>query len=485
MKEIINPEINKNLENNIKYLKEIFKDNSDFVLREFTACDKKIMLCYFDGLSDKVILNEFVVENLMENENVTDFDTVFSKLIAVSDIKRIENLKDAINSMLAGEAIILMDGYKEALIVAIRAFVNRGVTTPENEVNIKGSRDAFTEVVRFNTVLIRRRIRDTRLKTEALKVGTRSKTDVVLMYIDDIVNKDALNEVREKIQNINIDSVINSSVLSSLIEDEQSIFPLIQPTERPDIAVSGILEGRIVIVVDNSPYVLIAPVVLSQFFQSTDDNSQKPIFGTFMRMQRMLGLIIALTAPAFYIILSSYSGFCIPDKLAYVLASTREGIPFSSLGEVLLMEIAISFLIEAIVRMPKTIGSSISIVGGLIIGQAAVSAGIVSLIMIIVVAITTISTFTIPNYDITVAIRILRLIIIILTSFIGVLGILFSLLVICGYLLKLKSFGIYYFYPFDYSREDYKNSLIRSSFNKITKRPSYYRAEDKVRQGSK
>jgi len=485
LKEIINDNIYPNTKDNLEYIKELLSNNSDVVFREFYIAKYYCAIIYIDGMGDKLLLDDYVLKTVMlRGELVTEVNEIKDRLLTVSDVKEIDKMTQCINSMLSGDTLMLVQGLKGIFVIGTRLWPARGVSEPSGETVVRGGRDGFTETMRFNTALVRRRIRDTRLKIISKPLGVRSKTDVVYMYIDDIVNKDILEEMVKRIDKINIDAVLDSSYVEQLIEDNRlSPFPQTQNTERPDVVASALYEGRIAILVDNSPFAIIVPATLPNLFQSPDDYYQRWIISSSVRLVRFFSILISLILSPLYVAVTSYNTSIIPTKLAYFIAASREGVPFPAFIEAIIMEISLAFLLESIVRLPKPIGATIGIVGGLIIGQAAVSAGIVSPIMIIIVSVTAITSFTTPNYEITSAFRLVRFLLIILSSILGLYGIMIGLIVLLVHLSKLKSFGIYYLAPLSNPKlSDFKDVLIRAPLNVFKKRPEYMNPRDKIRQ---
>ena len=436
-------------------------------------------------MADRNIINNFVMETLLDsNRDFLDLNENLEKMLTVSDMKKSLSLKDVVVSVLSGETAIFIDGKTEAYIIATRSWPNRGVSEPSGESVIRGARDGFTETIRFNTALIRRRIRDTRLKVESTTVGVRSKTDVAIVYIDDIVNNDILNDVKKKLENIDIDAILDSGYIEQLIEgDRWSIFPQVQATERPEVVSSAIYEGKVCIIVDNSPFVLITPATFSNLFQTPDDYNLRWIYSSFSRIIRFVALIISLVLPSLYVAVTSFHTSIIPTKLAYSIASSRQGIAFPPIFEAIIMEVFLAFLLEAVVRLPKAIGSTIGIVGGLIIGQAAVSAGLVSPVMIVVVALTIISGFMSPNYEITLSIRIFRILYIIMSGIIGFYGIILGTFIFLTYLLRMYRFGVPYLSPIvNMRKKDFKDIFVKYPIYMFKDRPKYMDTQDKKRQ---
>lgn len=485
MKEIIRDKIFNNLSDTSNYLKNLFKGNTDAVFREFDVGENRCLIFYIDGISNKELINNFVMETLLNNNReFVNLNENLEKILTVSDMKSEKSLEKIIVSVLSGECAIFIDGKSEGYLIAARSWPVRGVSEPSGESVIRGARDGFTETIRFNTALIRRRIRDTRLKIESTTVGVRSKTDVAVVYIDDIVNDDILDNVKKKLKDINIDAILDSGYIEQLIEgDKWNIFPQVQATERPEVVSAAIYEGKICVIVDNSPFVLIIPSTFSNLFQTPDDYNLRWIYSSFSRIIRFFAVIISLILPSIYVAITSFHTSIIPSKLAYSIASARRGIAFPPIFEAIIMEIFLSLLLEGIVRFPKAIGSTIGIVGGLIIGQAAVSAGLVSPVMIVVVALTIISSFMSPNYEATLSIRVFRVLYIIMSGIMGFYGIILGTFIFLTYLLKIDSFGVPYLSPIVNMRKgDFKDIFVKYPLYMFKDRPKYMNTKDKVRQ---
>ncbi|MBZ9632971.1 spore germination protein [Clostridium sp. FP1] len=485
MKEMIDDEIQLEAEKNIEYLKELLKDNSDVIFRTFNVGDWKAAIVYIDGMADKLLLDHYVLEPLMLcSKGIEKTKQIKDNILSVTDMHEVKKLSEGVNAALSGDTLMFIDELNCAYVIATRFWPARGVGDPSGETVIRGARDGFTETVRFNTALIRRRIRDTRLRVKPKAIGARSKTDVAIMYIDDIVNKEVLEELNRRVDKINIDAVFDSAYIEQLIEDNKySPFPQIQSTERPDVVAAALYEGRVALVVDNSPFVIIVPTTLPSLFQSPDDYYQRWMHSSMVRFIRMISIFISLMAPAFYVAITSFHTDIIPTKLAYAIAASREGVPFPAFVEAIIMELFLALLMEAVVRLPKPIGATIGIVGGLIIGQSAVSAGIASPIMIIIVAITAITTFVTPNYEVTAAFRFVRILLIIASAIVGFYGIVMGLIILLIHLVRMKSFGIPYLAPaVDTSIADLKDMYIRAPISKLKERPKYMKTGDKIRQ---
>lgn len=468
----------KDIAKNLKSIKEQLKDCDDIVYREVevgTASTQKAALIYVDGMADKILLNEFVLTHIMLTVRVTppSIEEIKKKLasqmkdqaIAVSEMKEVETIDEAILNILSGETVLLLDGYDKIIIIASKGWPARGVSDPITEGVVRGPRDGFTETIRVNTTLIRRRIRDPRLKLKAMQVGLRSKTDVAVFYIEDIVDKRILEEVIKRLEGIDIDAILDSGYVEQLIEDEwHSPFPQIQNTERPDVAAAALYEGKVVLAVDNSPFALILPSSIIAMMQSPEDYYERWNIATAVRFIRYLAATFSLLLPSLYVAVTSFHPQMIPTALAITLNVNRRGVPFPAIVEALIMEFTIELLREAGVRLPKPIGATIGIVGGLVIGQAAVEAGIVSPLMVITVAVTAIASFAIPSYNLAIGFRLLRFLFIFSAGFLGLYGVTLAILMLLIHLCSLKSFGIPYLHPFvtfidDFS--DLKDTVVR------------------------
>ncbi|SCN23850.1 Spore germination protein B1 [Clostridium sp. N3C] len=485
LKELLRKNIYVDLEDNFTYLKELFENNTDVVFRRFYVGPWEAALIYVEGLADNKLLNDFVMETLMIfGDRVQSIEDIKDTLITVTDIKEEKKLDSAIKALLSGETIFMIDGIDIAYIIATKFWPSRGISEPSSESVLRGPKDALVESLRANTALIRRRIRDTRLKVESTTVGVRSKTDIAIMYVEDIVNHDVLAQVKEKLDKINIDAILDSAYIEQLLEGSKwSIFPQIQATERPDVVAAALLEGRVALVVDNSPFCLIVPATLSALFQSPDDYNQRWLYASSIRLLRTIAILLSLVLPGVYVSVTSFHTSILPTRLVYAMAASREGVPFPAFIETLIMELSMALLVEAVLRLPNGLGATIGIVGGLIIGQAAVSAGIVSPAMIIIVSITSLTTFITPHYEVISSQRIIRVTLIIAAAIIGFYGIVLMLIVFLIHLAKLESFGVPYMAPIVNTRSsDMKDTFIRAPLRFFRKRPAYINPQDKIRQ---
>lgn len=488
--------IPEDIDETIKILKEKFKDCDDVIFREFNVgVEQKLkyaVVC-IDGLSDKALIDNFVLEALMIDARKVkpDTESIKSRLfeltkngtVSTTELKEEDDLNKAINGILSADTALFIDGYTKAIIIGTKLWPARSPQEPKSEGVVRGPSDGFVETLRFNTALVRRRIRDTRFKVKQMQVGVRSKTDMAILYIDDIVNKDILKKVFERLEEIDIDGIIESGYIEQIIEDNIfSPFPQIQSTERPDAVAAAVLEGKVGIIVDNSPYVLIVPGTLLSMLHSSEDYYQRWVVATFVRMTRIMAAFLSIVMPALYIAITSYNPDIIPFRFALSIAGSREGVPFPAFIEAIIMELSLELLREAGVRLPDPIGGTIGIVGGIVIGQAAVSAKIVSPIMVIIVSITAISSFTIPNFGLNTGFRLIRFMLMILAAVLGLYGVMMGLIAVLIHLVNLKSFGVPYLAPMiSMSSRDFKDSVVRLPIRTFIFRPEYLQVNNKKR----
>ncbi len=484
------------LHKNLAYFKDKLENCDDVIYREFTAGDRKRFKCaliFIDGLADKEVINREVLRPIMLGMKDDDpktgvlhgniYKVILRKALTTGEIDEEESLEESITALLSGDTLLMVDGFKKVIVIGSKGWADRGVQEPQTEAVIRGARDGFTETIRANTALLRRRLRDANLKVRHIKIGVRSKTDVVIAYMDNIVDKGVLEQVEKRLQDIVIDGVLESGYLEQFIEDIRfSPFPQIQNTERPDRVAASLLEGRVAIMTDNTPFVLLVPVTLNVMFQSSEDYYERWFIASFIRLLRYAAGFMALTLPAIYIAITSYHPGLIPSGIALYIAGTRIGVPFPAFVEAMIMELTLELLREAGIRLPGPIGQTIGIVGGLVIGQSAVQAGLVSPIMVIVVAITAISSFALSSYSLGIALRILRFALIICASILGLYGLMLGLLTILVHLCTLKSFGVPYLAPLvGDTYYELKDTPVRMPIPMMYRRPKTFAGGNAIR----
>lgn len=485
---------------NIAVLKGRLGGSPDIVFHEFVMGLDEIEACliYTDGLIEREVVTQDILRSLeidipiLEAESkekvLVDLDGLVNRLrqkaIQSGEITKEKQFDELIGAALGGGVVLLCGDSEEALVISAPGWPSRGVEQPSSDTLIRGPRDGFNETLRFNTALLRRRIKDPGFRIESAKLGKRTRTEIALCYIYDIVNRDVLEEVKKRLGKIDIDAILESGYVEQLIEDSSlSPFPQIQATERPDKAVAAILEGRVVIIVDTTPFALIVPATFVQFFQSPEDYYERWIIGSLTRFLRYAASYMAVFLPGIYVAAVAYHPGLIPIKLSLAIAASREGVPFPIVIEVLLMEIAFEFLREAGARLPQSIGQTIGIVGGLIIGDAAVRANVTSPLMVIVVAITAVASFAIPSYSLGIGFRMLRFPTIFLAAALGMYGVVLSFILINIHMVTLKTFGVNYLAPFvPYRFKDWKDLMLRLPWKTMITRPVYTKPQDLIRQ---
>lgn len=469
-------EVNKNLQKNIQFVESRFADWGDIVAKKITVGNENahqwdIYITYIDDMVDRDLIEGQVLRGLMvdihlnNREEMTPSSLIENGVIT-ADYTEENDIEKAIDEVLVGNTMVLVDGYNKAIIVSTKGFPSRGVNKPETEIAIQGPQDAFAESMRTNTVLIRRRIRDVNLKCRQLKVGKRTKTDVAIMFLQGVADENVVNQVEYRLKNIDANAILDSGYIEQYIQDNKmSPFPQMQLTERPDKVAAEILQGRVAIVVDNTPFVVLVPVVLSSFYQASEDYYQRWEIASFIRIIRYIAGFIAFSLPGLYIAVTLYNPSMLPMDLMLQLAGARMGVPVSTIVEVVVMELAFEALREAGIRLPAAIGSTLGVVGGIIIGQAAVDAGLVSPMVVIVIALTGICSFAIPAQPLVSAYRLIKYFVIAMSSIFGIYGFVLALLCCAIHLSGLESFGLPYIYPFGKRhsgiKQDFKDTIVR------------------------
>lgn len=465
-------------------LHAIFKGSSDFVLREVIHEDGgiKIIIAYLDGMVNKTILNQDIIQPLVDNKDRIMNSLSQGKGEAIKEIKynilfdcEIEDTKDfrgALGDILSGDSILFIDGEGVAIKLCTKGWEQRGIEKPETEAVVRGPREGFTESLRTNTSMLRRKIKNAQLKFEQMKMGTESHTDICICYIQGLANEEILKDLRRRLEQIRMDIILESAYIEEFIQDNPySIFPTVGRSERPDVIAAKLLEGRIAILCDGTPFVLTVPHLFIETLQSNEDYYTGPFFASMVRLIRVFALIITTIVPAFYVALLSFHLGSIPFELLLSIAASREGVPFTSFLEALLMITAFEVLREAGVRMPRAVGQAVSIVGALILGEAAVNAGIASNMLIIVIALTAITSFIVNK--LVEPIPFIRIALLIGANILGIMGIVLVTLFITIHMCSLKSFGVPYMSPLaPMNTQDLKDSVIRFPLRSLMRRPS-------------
>jgi spore germination protein KA len=449
-------------------------------------------MIYFSNLINQEVINHDILKPLMYvPDHLIGRETPLTKLIDIimnetlyhSQARVGECFEPLIEVLLRGETVIIIDGIKEAIHISTRAVEKRAIDQPDTEQAILGPREGFIENIATNLGLLRYRLPTADFQVKTMKIGRLTKSTVAMCYLKGIASETVIKEVEKRLSAIDIDAIMDVGYLEQFIEDNPfSPFPQVQSTERPDKTVSNLVEGRVAILVDGSPFALLVPVVFNQFYQTIEDYSSRFLMGSFVRIARILALVFSLVFPSLYVSLISFNPELLPTEFAVALAGGRAGVPYPAVFEVLLIEISMEILREATVRLPKQVGGALSIVGVLVIGQAAVAAGLASPITVVVVAITTIGSFATPAYSAAFALRMLRFPIMILAGIFGLYGVVIGIIFIFNHMLSLKSFGVPFMAPV--SPENYqgvKDVVIRSPLWWMPKRPEFLQPANRNR----
>lgn len=464
-----------------RVLKEqIFKDCADIVFQDLLVGGRlNGLLVHTHGLSDTDLMADNVVRPLLYDLGEVPAADLSPRRLAAAGVgpgtgSTGRLFRDVVTAALDGQAALLIEGHAECLIFEVKGGKRRNIEEPPSEVVVRGPREGFNEDLSTSVSLLRTRLRTPRLKTVQWRIGAQTRTRVVLVYLDQVANPALITEVKRRLDNIRIDGVLESGYIESFLEDQPwSPFPQMLYSERPDTVAAMLLEGRCAIVTDGTPFALIAPITFWQFFKTSEDYYERFLIGSFLRALRMTFGLVALFLPALYVAVITFHQDMLPTSLMLSIASAREAIPFPALVEATMMELSFEALREAGVRLPKTVGQAVSILGALVIGQAAVEAGIVSAPMVIIVSLTGIASFTIPHFNGAISLRLLRFPLMLLAGIFGLVGIVLGALWTGIHLCSLRSFGLPYLTgvaPFDSS--DAKDILVRAPWWAMVRRPS-------------
>ena len=455
-------------------LEDVFTDCSDFNIRKVELGQEpelKVIVAFLDGMIDKELINRDILNPLMIQSEKKDDDKELIKgdiisriqenIITVNAVKEVDDFNKAVDFILGGDTLLFIEGEKVALKASTKGWEQRGVERPDTEVVVRGPREGFTENLRTNTTLLRRKIKNPKLKFKSLTLGTQTNTNVCVCYIEGLVHEDVLATLERRLKKIRIDSVLESGYIEEFIEDAPySIFPTVANSEKPDFVAGKVLEGRAAVLCDGTPFVLTVPNLFLENITSGEDYYARFQFATLTRILRLIALLVTITLPAVYVAMVSFHQDIIPFKLLLTISASREGIPFSAFTEVMLMGVTYELLREAGVRLPRPIGQAVSIVGGLVLGQAAVDAGIASNPVIMITALTAITSFILPSLRGTIPF--IRIIIIFAATILGFLGMNIVIVLIFAHMCTLRSFGVPYLAPFSpLTGMDLKDTFVR------------------------
>ncbi|MEW6723304.1 MAG: spore germination protein [Bacillota bacterium] len=481
------------LEKDVAGLKDVLGASDDIIFREFRLCGNGQLvatLVYVDGMVDKDLVQRDVIRPLMHLCSSLSGKSLISaeelsrivqeELVNIQEIKESDTYQAAIDGLLNGDPALFVDGMTVALNAGLRNWEHRTISEPSTEQVIRGPREGFNELLKTNITLIRRKLKDPNLSVKLLKLGERSQTDIAVLYHAEITNESLVKEVFRRLNKIEISAILDSGYIEQYLQDNPwSPFPQVQYTERPDRVASALLEGRVAILADGSPFALLAPATLPTFLPAPDDYYDSWIVVTAIRLFRTISIFNSSLLPSIYVSLLNFHHEMIPVRLSLAMATARSGVPFPAVVEALIMEVTFELLREAGVRLPTAIGQTIGIVGGIIIGQAAVSARIVSPLTVIIVALTAIGSFSIPAVNMATSLRLLRFPLLLLAATFGFYGVLAGLILIYLHLVTLKSFGVPYMSPVSpFSLATLNDTIVRAPLWRMRWRPRFFAPRD-------
>jgi spore germination protein len=473
-----NKYLDSSLNTNLDVIRKILGNSADLIIRKSSIgrIDHQFAIVYIKGLVNEDQVNNNILRMLELNKKEIDsnlFGNVYEEMVALTEIKKSKEINQVIKTILAGDSALILDGINEAILLGTSGMEYRALEEPTSESIIRGSRIGFIENFKINLSLIRQEIKDPNLRIDTMEVGTHSHQKIAICYVEGIVKEDILNEVVRRLKTIDIDFAPDSGFIEQWIEDSiLSPFPQILDTERPDRVAYNILKGKVAIIVEGTPFALLMPITFGDSLKSVEDYNQRWLISSLLRLLRLVSFYMTLFLPATYVALVAYHPELIPTQLLFTITASREGLPFPSLIEALIISFFYEVLQEAGTRLPQKISQTIGIVGGIVIGQIAVMAGIVTPIMVIVISLTGICAFTLPNYSFAIGLRILRFAAIFAAAFLGLYGIILVFIMIYIHMANLKSMGIPFTQSFSSKNLwDLKNVVVRVPITSLAKRP--------------
>lgn len=472
--------MDKNIDIVLKKIKEENGNSCDLYTKIINIRNHKVAYVFYESVSNDDKISNFLGKSLsIDVRSKKDiFKDLFESLqntIPNSKIKTVDNYDDLYYHLFSGFTCLFIEGYSKCIAIETKAKLDRAITESSSEPVLKGPKDSFNENFISNIGLIRKRIKDKNLVFEEIKIGRRTKTKVAVTYIKDIADDKKVKKLKKQLEDIDIDGIIDSSYIRELLyQNHASLMPKVVSTERPDLTCQSLLNGKVALIVENAPYILIYPAVFSDFFQSPEDYYLKPINSSFTRILRYIAFFIAILMPAFYVALTTYNMEVLPNQLLISFAIQKEGVPFPTIVEVLILIISYEILREADTRKPQIIGASISIVGALILGEAAVSAGIISPIVVIIISISAVAGMAFNDPDVINAIRFWRIMFMFAAGIFGIIGIFITGIIFTARLASYYSLDTPYLSPISpMSFKDLKSSLLRFTQSKLKNRSLY------------
>lgn len=481
---------------NSTYIKELFTKSSDVLVRPIQINQNGITFSIFcvDGLIDSGLVDEGIFHSMLSDKNLEKCKTQREVMDYLQSggayhvfTKEESDYALLIKYVLSGMVAFLFDAEEKAIVYDIRKFEKRSISEPTEEAVIKGAKDAFIEVMRVNTALIRRRVRSEHLVVEGLTAGKLSRTDMSLIYLSDIADMATVDKIRDIINKINIDNLPTPAFIEEyLVENKKSLFPQIMYTQRPDRIAANLTDGRIALAVDGFPFVYLLPCQLPMLMQSPEDYANHFYIGSSLRMLRYLAMVVTMFLPAFYIAATTYQNQMLPVQLALSTQAAKQNVPFSSSSEVLGLLLSFEILIEAGLRLPQSVGTAMSILGGVVVGQAAVTANILSPLVVVIVSLAGIAGFIVPNQDLSSGIRVVRFIFAVIAAIGGFFGLAVGLILLLTHLCSLDNYGVAYLAPFvDMDESNHKDTLFRFPIKYFTERPQGIAPANRKKQEGK
>jgi spore germination protein KA len=472
----------------IEEFRKLFVDDDTFMTREFLCGGKKCCIAFVNGMVDTVILNLHVVEPLMRAAPPAGSDALqwlMDNAITSADVQRHKELGSMAEEFVSGDAICFLEGSAGALTFNTRKWATRGITEPESEKASKGPREGFNESLITNLTLIRRKLGTPDLKIKFRRIGTRSNTRACVMYLQGLADQSVLDELDRRLNAIEIDGILAVNYIDELIRDSPaSVFSTLGTTERPDVVAAKLLEGRVALMMEGTPTALTLPYIFIEYFQTVEDYTNNFWMASIARIMRIIGYILTLTVPAVYLALVSMHQEMVPTDLLLAINASRQQVPLPAVLEIIIMLIVVEIMRESGARVPSFLGQSLSIVGGLVIGQAAVEARLVSAPVVIVVALTAITSLLIPKIE--GAAFILRIGFLLITSVLGFYGLMIGMTAMFIHLLGIRSFGVPYLSAiFPLNMQEFKDTAIRMPWYYMVLRPRHISKKDSVRQSGR
>lgn len=438
--------LNCDYDKNKKQFEDDFKDCSDFLLREAVICGEKVFFSVMDGLVDSIMLSQMVISPILERKLEFKNNEDLQNQIKLSVVNSVElnearTFKDCYYFLMSGFCVLVVDGCNKALVFGSQGWSKRSIDEPSNESNVKGAKECFIESLNDNKALLRKRLKTNHLKFKQMKLGTSADTPVVIAYIDNRADSELVKEVEHRLKAANLNTVVDYGELVPFVDtDIKSFFSCVGNTERPDVAVSKLLEGRVVIMVDGTPFAIYLPYLFSDNFQSVDDYDNPPFYSGFIRILKYFSFIISIFLPGLYVAIGTFHQELIPTNLLYTIASEEITTPFSLMTEAIMLLVLYEIMREAGLRLPKAVGHAVSIIGGIIIGETTVTAGLIGAPMLVVIAMTAISSYVV--YSLYESVSVLRFLFIIVGGLTGMYGIILGAGIVFVNICSLNPFGV-------------------------------------------